>query len=132
MIDRSTAFWAWVWDNDPQISGKRFVIHVNEDDSCLTVSDVHLEKFKIGERFDAVGYNHYKKIPEPKKRLMTRKEILGFIAWNPHIVVRIQDGVPQTSIHFNFMSDIPIYSWAPITEAGEIGEWNKFEVSDEV
>ncbi len=131
MIDRNKAFWAYVWQTEKNEDRKRLVIDINKDGSCLAVLDYDETSFLDGGSYDTWVWSNYERIPEPKKRLMTRKEILGFIAWNPHIVVRIQDGVPQTSIHFNFMSDIPIYSWAPITEAGEIGEWKKFEVSDE-
>ena len=131
MIDRDKAFWAYVWQTEKNEDRKRLVIDINKDGSCLAVLDYDETSFLEGGSYDTWIWPNYERIPEPEKRLMTRKEILGFIAWNPHIVIRIKDEMPQTSIHFNFMSDIPIYSWAPITEAGEIGEWNKFEVSDE-
>ncbi len=131
MIDRSKAFWAWVWNGSDDHRVKRFVVDSIDGENCIAVSLGDEHSYSNGGHVSFLGWEHYERMPEPKKRLMTRKEILGFIAWNPHIVVRIQDGVPQTSTHFNFMSDIPIYSWAPITEAGEIGEWKKFEVGDE-
>jgi len=130
MIDRSKAFWAWVWNSQKSEGTKRLVIDINNYGSCLAVLNYDETSFLDGGPYDTQMYFSYERIPEPKKRLMTREELLGFIAWNPHIVVRIQDEPPQVSNKFNFIRDMQMYSWAPITEAGEIGEWNKFEVSD--
>ncbi|MHC1600410.1 MAG: hypothetical protein ACXQS5_06300 [Candidatus Methanospirareceae archaeon] len=131
MIDRSKAFWAWVWDGSNDHRAKRFVVDSIDGKNCIAVSLGDEHSYSNGGHVSFLGWEHYERIPEPKKRPMTRKEILGFIAWNPHIVVRIQDEPPQVSNKFNFIRDMQMYSWAPITEAGEIGEWNKFEVSDE-
>ena len=74
----------------------------------------------------------YRIKPEPKKRLMTRDEVLGFVAHNPHIVVRIHSLAWLPSLNWVYPdSDINEYEWATITERGEIGEPHKFEVDDD-
>lgn len=73
----------------------------------------------------------YRIKPEPAKRLMTRNEVLGFVAHNPHIVVR-NNRLEWDSAHgWGYRCDIETYEWATITERGEIGEPHKFEVEDD-
>ena len=68
MIDRSKAFWAWVYTNNELTSKiKRFVVEVNSDDSCLTVAKGHEDNFFSGKLWQASGWQHYKRIHEPKK-----------------------------------------------------------------
>lgn len=72
----------------------------------------------------------YRIKPEPKRRLMTREEVLGFVAHNPHIVVRIDGDNWTTSGGWDFRQDIEHFEYAVITARGEIGEPHKFEVED--
>ena len=74
----------------------------------------------------------YRIKPEPSKRLMTRNEVLGFVAHNPHIVVRYLGSTwgPSLSWSLSF-ENLDGYEWATITERGEIGEPHKFEVEDD-
>lgn len=67
---------------------------------------------------------------EPKKRFMTRNEILAFIAYNPHIVVKWKDELEwHSSRSFSVRYDNPMnFEWATITEDGCIGKAQEFEV----
>lgn len=73
----------------------------------------------------------YRIKPEPKRRPMTRAEVLGFVAWNPHIVVRMCGYIrwaPAQQVSFDENSES--YEWAEITESGQIGEPHKFEIDE--
>ena len=137
MINKEDAFMAVVWDEDekPKDRSERLVVAELENGGCIAVlRDMTKEQF-LNHDASSVSYDgwkHHERIPEPKKRLMTYEEVLGFVAWNPHIVVRFMGGISSypniISGTLNGMSD---YEWAPITEAGEIGEWKRFEVEEE-
>lgn len=72
----------------------------------------------------------YRIKPEPKRRPMTREEMLGFVAHHPHIVVReFAEGAWMSAQCLGF-SHPANYKWATITESGEIGEPQKFEVEE--
>jgi len=130
MIDRSKAFWAYVWDSEfrPTTPEKRLVIDTaNNGGWCIVVSKEYEDDFSRDLLYDTVYFYHYERIEEPEQRLMTREEILGFIAWHPHIVICHKDGNPFSAARWSLMEcDIPHYRWAPITESGEIGELSQF------
>jgi len=132
MIKREDAFWAWVWNDATGYMEKRLVIDVFENGHCLAIPEHDAEAYmKHHIQIGVIYYEHYERIPEPKKRLMTREEILGFIIWNPHIVIRINGGnalFPQWKSML--LDELESYDWAPITEAGEIGEWSKFYITE--
>jgi len=73
----------------------------------------------------------YRIKPEPSKRLMTRNEVLGFVAHNPHIVVRNHGTKWDNAQKWEYNVSSDNYEWASITERGEIGEPHKFEVDDD-
>ena len=84
----------------------------------------------LSASFDAS--DEYRIKPEAKRRLMTREEVLGFVAHNPHIVIRYDGWAWRQSASYIFPSiDLDKYEWATITERGEIGEPHKFEVEDD-
>ncbi len=122
----------YVWGEDhSQADHIERIVIWHDNKACVAISRDYEDAFLMGKSFFITRWDHCEEISEPKKRLMTREEILGFIAWNPHIVVRIQEKDPLISSRYTYINNIEMYSWAPITEAGEIGEWSKFEVSDE-
>ena len=132
MIDRSKAFWAWVWDDSFQPSDKRRELVIDtfgNDDECI-VADDPTAYLEVSGHYTTTWWNHYKRIPEQEKRLMTREEILGFIAWNPHTVIRYNNGVANPITTLAVGLKLEKYDWAPITEAGEIGEWSKFYITE--
>jgi hypothetical protein len=130
MIDRSKAFWAWVWDNRKENKVKRLVIDSNNGEWVVVIVKGDEDDFFNMRCYDTEYHYHHERIPEPKKRLMTREEVLGFITWNPHIVVRLQEKDPLISSRYTYIQNIEMYEWAPITEAGKIGEWNKFYITE--
>ena len=82
-------------------------------------------------RFDPLDGGIYRIKPEPAKRLMTRNEVLGFVAHNPHIVVRNHGTKWDNAQKWEYNVSSDNYEWASITERGEIGEPHKFEVDDD-
>lgn len=68
---------------------------------------------------------------EPKKRPMTRDEVLGFVTNTLGIVVMCKDDADSVGPwSFNYLSAIDRYRWAYITKDGKIGEWHRFEVEE--
>ena len=103
MIDRSKAFWAWVWNFalKPKQNIRELVIDTFGDTGGCIVADDPTAFLEGKDPYTTTWWNHHERIPEPKKRLMTREEILGFIAWNPHTVIRYNNGVanPITTLY---------------------------------
>lgn len=129
MIDRSKCKEMWVWDYDDEIKTKVIVIDILKSNGCVAIKPVDNHKFLNGDLFyETEEWNHYEEIKEPKKRLMTRNEVLGFVEYN-HIVVKLdEDIVPKTT--FMLKNNIDLYQYATITADGIIGEWKKFEVEE--
>jgi len=69
--------------------------------------------------------------PEPKKRPMTREEIIGFCANTPGIVVRFDKGDWVLPRMISFSEDPSEYDWTTVDIHGHYGEPHKFDVSDE-
>ncbi len=131
MIDRKKAFRAWVWNTQKDTGRKRLVIDTNKSGLCIAVPSYDEIAFLEGKSYDTQIYAHFERIPKSKKRLRTRDEVLGFIAWYPHIVVRFLNHKPQPPHRLDYVEPIEMYKWASITEAGEIGEWHKFYITEE-
>lgn len=75
--------------------------------------------------------NDWKIQEDPKKRPMTRDEVLGFLANNPYIVVRMDNDSWSLSGQFYFHPEnIEVCEWATILRDGKIGEPHKFEVAE--
>lgn len=130
MIDRSNCKEMWVWDNREFDKEKRIVVAIHDDGGCFAVTKSYEDTFcnNPEKYFNAEYWNHYEEIKEPKKRLMTREEVLGFIEHN-HVVVKLdEDIVPKTT--FMLKNNIDLYQYATITADGIIGEWQKFEVEE--
>ena len=72
--------------------------------------------------------NWHIKMP-PKKRPMTREEVLGFLANTRGIVVRRQGQDWLLGAGWAFI-DLREYRWATITPDGKIGEPHAFEVEE--
>lgn len=68
-------------------------------------------------------------LEEPKTRPMTRNEVLGFLAHNNGVVVRLY-GDWQLPERFSFGEVLDRYEYAHISEDGVIGEAKKFEIEE--
>lgn len=68
----------------------------------------------------------------PKKRPMTREEVLGFLANTPGIVVKNGGGANDWAIPCFWAYNVSIdgYEWATIDAKGNIGEPHAFEVEE--
>jgi len=134
MLDRSECKKMWVWDGDKENpkDEKRIVIEIFDNGSCLVISKNTEEYFKAKHNFSVLQYDHCEEIQEPKKRLMTRDEVLGFLANESGIVVRTNRYVePKLPSSFAFDCVIRAYEWARISRTGELlTDWHKFEVED--
>lgn len=73
-------------------------------------------------------YEEWEIVPEPKKRPMTREEVLGFIEHN-HIRVSYK-GNWRDKYFWDIMGLIKDYEYAYIDEKGNISEPMKFEVEE--
>ena len=80
----------------------------------------------LGER---CGGLEYRIKPEPKKRPMTRGEVLYMVTTTPRMVVRQIDGESlYPAISFLYVHDADQYEYAIIDASGEpIDGWHKFE-----
>jgi hypothetical protein len=68
---------------------------------------------------------------EPKKRLMTRGEILYMVTTTPAMVVREGDSAVFPAMRLSYLDDISLYEWAIIDKHGDpIDGWHKFETED--
>ena len=76
--------------------------------------------------FEAGDTRKFRIKPKKTVRLMTRNEVLGFVANTPGIVVKVGSR-PENLGTLSFDSEIQDYKWATITPEGVIGEWKKFE-----
>jgi hypothetical protein len=79
--------------------------------------------------FDWLHFD-YRIKPTPKKRLMTREEVLGFVANTPGIVA---SGTPYgfaLANQFDYMNSIEQYKWATISPDGKLGEFQLFEIEE--
>ena len=75
------------------------------------------------------SWQHAAEIPTVKMRQKTREEVLGFIAHNPHIVVRVYNGDWDSAQSFSYSKhELSEYEWATITADGVIWEPRRFEV----
>jgi hypothetical protein len=74
----------------------------------------------------------YRIKPEPKKRLMTRGEVLYKVTNTPGMVVRQDKGLVVPAQCYMFESKIERYEWAIIDKTGESvdGQWHKFGVEE--
>jgi len=81
---------------------------------------------------DAWYYTYWSIKPEPKKRLMTREEAMGFCLHTPGIVVRIDVGVWSLPKSFVFSVSTSRYDWAIMDIHGRVIDGpHTFEVEDE-
>lgn len=102
--------------------GKDIEYRVNEDDSW----DIQYEPIFTGK-------GDYRIKPESKRRLMTREEVLGFIANTKGIVTRFGHGsrsswaIPDFGLNYDHIDE---YEWAEITKSGQIGDPRKFYVDE--
>lgn len=67
--------------------------------------------------------------PKPKKRYMTREEVLGFVCNTPGIVIRYQEGRWEYPGEWSYI-DIKDYEYAYIDKSGNIGKPHKFMVDE--
>ena len=77
-------------------------------------------------------YMEYRIAPEPRKRAMTRDEVLNFLAERPNVLVKYRDEdlwyFPST---FVYDVDTSCYSYCLVTN-GVRSEPRKFEIEEEV
>ncbi len=69
MIDRKKAFWAWVWNGSNDHRVKRFVVDSIDGKNCIAVSSGTEQSYFNGDHVSFLGWEHYERIPEPKKKL---------------------------------------------------------------
>ena len=121
----------YVWnDARPKIPHKRVVLWSDEI-SCIAVNGDWEEEFLRDSVVRTRYWQHYEEVPKPKMRPMTRNEVLSFIAYHPHTLVKRLQDVWLLPAFFSFNNQLSDYEWASITEDGFIGEPRKFEVIDE-
>lgn len=98
---------------------------------------IEIEACYIGNRtFSRLGPDHdwdtgyeYRIKPKPKKRPMTRGEVLYMVTTTPGMVVRFginYDPMPASAVDLGLL--VENYEYAKIDESGEpIDGWHKFE-----
>lgn len=129
MLKRSDIKKMYVWDDYNSRKRKRYVLFKNCDGSCVVVSSYYENKFKKGEYFDTTFYDHCEPIPEPKKRIMTRNEVLKFVLENhDKILVRYGLGKYHILSGMCFDEDIRSYSYIFIDELGNDEQPKRFEI----
>ena len=72
----------------------------------------------------------YRIKPVPKKRLMTRDEVLGFVANTLGIVASYSLTAPKLASQLAFLDSIEAYTWATISPDGKLGEFQPFEIDE--
>lgn len=107
------------------------IIAAYADGKAIQWRNTENDPWEDGEQWGFRDGYQYRIKPEPAKRLMTRNEVLGFVAHNPHIVVRNNSREWASAHGWGYLCDIETYEWATITERGEIGDPHKFEVEDD-
>ena len=108
------------------------IIAAYVEGKAIQCRDTEEAPWEDGEQWGFHDGYQYRIKPEPAKRLMTRNEVLGFVAHNPHIVSRYCSSAWSPAQAWSYsLGDMEHYEWATITERGEIGEPHKFEVEDD-
>jgi len=122
----------YVWNQRtrPTYPVKRIVLWEGNN-GCTAVQHDCETGFPNDGRLDTKIWNYCEEVPKPKMRPMTRNEVLSFIAYHPHTLVKRLQDVWLLPAFFSFNNQLSDYEWASITEDGFIGEPRKFEVIDE-
>lgn len=86
----------------------------------------------VDNLFDLVDGVEYRIKPEPKKRLMTRDEVLGFVSYHGQgMLVRTSNDIPFLPYACHFLGSIYTYEYAHFDERGkQLTEWRKFEIEE--
>lgn len=131
MLDRSKCKEMWVWDRDDEDNKEKLMVIEICQAGCIAIPHYYRNEFDNNGLYNTEAFDYCEEIKEPKKRPMTRNEVLGFIAHNPHIVVKFGQQDARTSGAWNYFdTELEAFRYATIDEKGNIGEWSKFEVEE--
>lgn len=118
-----------VWDNYSGEKQKRILLFENSDGSCLCVEQNHEDSFINNGVFTTCIWKHWKEIPNPKMRPMTRNEVLKFVLNNHHkLLIRVNNHSWSPALTLYYLADLSNYEYIFICELDNNERPKKFEV----